>query len=335
MKPRTTDSPAQSSRLVAATLWVYRRLLLLHPAAFRREYGSAITQVFRQACRDAYAKQGPRGVVQLWLPACADLLRGALAEYLALLFPTKGSPYMLHYRRSATILFTAYIAFVLAGMGFAKLSEDVMKSSLPSAHPLFAVTYDAIMVLSVISLLAILLGGVPIALAALRFALTQRRRDILARFAVPPIALLVIVAYPLIANALHLERTLATTFHTSLLLVGGGFIGLFVVGAAVSTVAVLQAIARSDIDAGLVRFALRPGALAAIAMGGMTVATLLWSLSLWQNAPTVFWGNDGVLATSTLLSTLVLIIVMLGATVIALRALFQGFAPDRTTPQLA
>ena len=45
-----TSSPSHTPHtpLLAQTLWLHSRLLTLHPAAFRRDYGDSIQQVFRQ-----------------------------------------------------------------------------------------------------------------------------------------------------------------------------------------------------------------------------------------------------------------------------------------------
>lgn len=323
--------------LLAVTLWAHRKLLLIQPPAFRREYGSSITQVFRQTCLDAYRSRGAPGVMCLWLPALGDVLAGALAEYSLLIVGTlKGSPLMVQYRRSASIIFCAFIAFVIAGIGFQKSGEYIMQSSLPDTYPLLTISYDAMMVGAVVALLAVLVGGVPIAIAALRYALTHRRGDILARFLVPPVALLVIIASGFIVVSYNIGGNTAATIHSPARFAAiGGFVALFILGAIASTYAVLDAIARAEIPEGLLRFALIPGVVATIAMVVMVLAHLLWSFVLWQKAPDIFWGDDGLLATSTLVGMIVQVVVMVVATIVAIRALAQGFAARNATPNLA
>jgi hypothetical protein len=323
--------------LLAATLWAHRKLLLIQPPAFRREYGSSITQVFRQTCLDAYRSDNAPGVMRLWLPACGDVLLGALAEYSALLVGTlKGSPLMVRYRQSASVIFGAFIAFVIAGIGFQKTGEYIMKTSLPSTYPILAIAYDAMMVGAVVALLAVLVGGVPIALAALRYALAHRRGDILARFVVPPVVLLIIIAGGFIVVSNNIGGNTAATIHTPARFAAiGSLVVLFILGAVASTYAVLDAIARAEIPESLLRFALLPGVVATIAMVVMVLAHLLWSFTLWQHAPDIFWGDDGLLATSTLVGMIVQVVVMVVATVIAIRALAQGFAARNATPSLA
>lgn len=332
-----TKPTSMSPLLLTLTLRVYRYLLALHPADFRREYADSIQQVFRQTCLDANRTGGTRAVARLWLPALGDLLYGALAEHATLLTQfLKGSSHMLQYRRSASIIFGAFIAFVIAGIGFDKMSEDIMKSSLPAAYPVLRLSYDALLVGSVVALFAILVGGIPVALASLRFALAHRRFDILARFAVPPVALAIIAGYARLVFVLNLGGNTPATIHSpQRIAVIGSLTLLFIAGAVVSTYSVLSAIARSDINERLLRFTLLPGALATLAMLAMVVAHVLWSFGLWQDAPSRFFGNDGILASSTLLAMVVQVLVMVVATLIAMRALFQGFSARRATPQLA
>ncbi len=323
--------------LLAVTLCAYQKLLLIQPPAFRREYGRSIAQVFRQTCIDAYRSTGAPGVMRLWLPASGDVLAGALAEYALLILETlKGSSLMIQYRRSASIIFGAFIAFVIVGIGFQKSGEYIMKTSLPDTYPLLAIAYDAMMVGAVVALLAVLVGGIPIALAALRYALAHRRGDILARFLVPPVALLAIIAGGFIVVSYNIGGNTAATIHTPARFAAiGSLVALFILGAIASTYAVLDAIARAEIPEGLLRFALIPGVVATIAMVVMVLAHLLWSFVLWQNAPDIFWGDDGLLATSTLSGMVVQVVVMLVATVVAIRALAQGFAARNATPNLA
>lgn len=323
--------------MVVATLWVYKCLLALQPPAFRREFAAPITQVFRQTCLDAYRSAGIAGLVRLWPRAAADVVYGALAEYSALLLQgLKGSPNMDQYRRSASIIFAAFIAFVVAGIGFNRISEDTMKSALPAEHPLLAIAYGAMVIGALIAVAAVLIGGLPVAFAALRYALSHRRLDILSRFLAPPVALAALVASVVVVARFDIGGNTLATIHSPARIAGAGVVvAIFILGAIASTAAVLDAIARSEIDGHLLRFTLLPGSLAIVAMVDMVVAFALWSFSLWHDAPSLFWGNEGILATSTVVSLLAQVILMVGATAIATRAAVRGFAARRTAPHLA
>lgn len=333
----TSPDMRHTPALLAITLWAYRRLLALHPSAFRAEFGDAIEQVFRQTCLDAYRSAGAAGLLRLWLPALGDLLYGALAEHATLLTATlKGPAYMLQVRRSASVIFAAFIAFVIAGIGFQKSNEDIMKTSLPGAHPILAISYDVMMAGAALALLAVLVGGIPVALAALRYALANRRFDIISRFLVPPVALLIVIAAGFIEVTTNIGGNTAATIHSPARIGAiGGMVALFILAAIASTYAVLSAIARSDINPGLLRFTLLPGTLATIAMLGMVAALAGWSVGLWQNAPAHFFGNDGLLATSTLVGIAAQAIIMVVATIVAISALARGYAARRAVPAVA
>ena len=71
------------SRGVTVSVRIYERLLAVCPADFRREYGRAMTQLFRDQCRDAWSEAQVRGLAGLWLRALLDLAKTSLVEHLA------------------------------------------------------------------------------------------------------------------------------------------------------------------------------------------------------------------------------------------------------------
>jgi hypothetical protein len=73
-----TDS--RSSQLFILSERVYRTLLVLYPADFRRAYGPQMAQVFRDVCRDTYCQGGTAGLVNWWAAALFDLLATVIAE---------------------------------------------------------------------------------------------------------------------------------------------------------------------------------------------------------------------------------------------------------------
>jgi hypothetical protein len=332
---RTSSERARSLPApVAITLWIYSRLLVLHPRGFRRDFGAGIVQVFRQSCLDAYRLRGTDGVMWLWAPALADLVHGALAEHASRLAPAPEAPPALRYRRSASIVFACFMAFVVAGIGFAKNSEDVVKSSLPSSYPVLALAYHGVMVGAAVALLAVLAGVIPIALSTLRFALVRRRADILARLAVPPLSLCLSYLHLRLMMRLNIGGDTLATIHTWQRFLGVGSVVLvFLLAAAASCAAVLGAVRRSEIHERLLRASLLPGAMATLAMLGTLAAHILWSAALFKVAPEAFFGNDGFLATSTLLSMTLQVLLMGISVAIAALALSQGIGKqgDGTT----
>jgi hypothetical protein len=247
----------------------------------------------------------------LWAPALGDLLRGALAEHALCLAPAPSAAPSQRYRWSASTIFACFVVFVVAGIGFAKNAEDVMKSSLPHTHPVLALAYNGVRVGAALALLAVLAGGIPIGLSTLSFALRHRRNDILLRLAVPLLAMCVTYLYLWLIMTLNVGGNTTATIHTWQRLLGiGSIVVVFLLAAAASTAAVLDAVRRSKIRERLLRASLLPGALATLAMLVALVAHLLWSIALWRVDPQDFFGNDGFLATSTLLSMSLQVLLM-------------------------
>jgi hypothetical protein len=61
---------------------LYRALLLVFPAAFRRAYGDEMAHAVRDLCHDAWRTGGVWGVLALWPGALRDLLPAASAEHV-------------------------------------------------------------------------------------------------------------------------------------------------------------------------------------------------------------------------------------------------------------
>lgn len=292
-------------------------LLRLYPAAWRARYGEEFAALLSDQ------RLTPR--------VALDVLLGALDAQLRVVPLWGGESRMVNRLRSSQIaVFCAYICFVVAGIGFQKMTEYDDFTSAAHQHTFVGVTYDAIVVGAAISLLAVVAGGVPLALAALRFAWERRRWDIALLLATPAIALAALLGYG--AFLLHIVNGGTSQFSRSaqsgvsvrdkiffLILVAG-----FIVAAVVSAWAVSASIRRAEIASSLFRFARIPALVTALVMLAVCLATLLWGVGLRDAEPDLFAGNDGVVATSTTLSWAVIVAVMAGATLVALVAAVRG-----------
>ena len=69
-------------RLLGVSERIYRLLLRAYPAAFRRAYGPAMVQLFRDCGRDAVRARGGAGLPALWRHTLGDLVRSGLRERL-------------------------------------------------------------------------------------------------------------------------------------------------------------------------------------------------------------------------------------------------------------
>ena len=70
-------------------------------------------------------------------------------------------------------VFAAYIAFVVAGMAFAKMVEYDDFSDVTHGNTLITVAFNTLVAGAYIALLAVVIGGLPLAFAAARYAITD------------------------------------------------------------------------------------------------------------------------------------------------------------------
>ena len=106
---------------------VYRLLLVAYPAAFRRAYGPAMAQLFRDCCLAAVQARGGAGLLALWRHTLGDLVSSGLRERLtpaADLAPPERSDSMDRQPRWLRLL--AYPLTVLFGLplGYVNLHTD-------------------------------------------------------------------------------------------------------------------------------------------------------------------------------------------------------------------
>src|SRR5690349_11072388 len=69
-----------TSWIVAASTRLYRLLLVVYPPGFRRVYGPAMAQVFRDCCRAAVQRQCASGVDSVWASTLPDLAESGVRD---------------------------------------------------------------------------------------------------------------------------------------------------------------------------------------------------------------------------------------------------------------
>lgn len=112
------SKPEPVPRMVSISEAIYRRLLFLYPATFRRKYGEEMACLFRDQCRDAWHAAGLRGLAGCWFLAAGDMLTSAAREHCA-----EGPSYMnnlmrfLPVRRPAAV-FSRVLAMTLLAAVF-------------------------------------------------------------------------------------------------------------------------------------------------------------------------------------------------------------------------
>lgn len=280
-------------------------LLRYYPPAWRTRYEDEVTGVLEQH-RVSYAT---------WL----DLARGAFDAHLDPRFSDGIGAAGRRLRRAEIAVFCAFIAFVVAGIGFQKLTEDADKAGLTQAHAAIGIGYYAVIAGAVVALLAVIAGALPIAAIIARQALSGGRRDLLALLAVPPVLFVAIVAWG--GFALRSGSTIDSAEVR-------GLIGFFVLAAVASAAAVSLAVARTDLNDVVLGLARWLSIVATAAMGLSLAGVVVWGIGLHSAAPSSFALDGGVLTSYAYVTFLRVVIVMVLAVLTALVALWRaGVAP--------
>jgi hypothetical protein len=260
-----------------------------------------------------------------------DIVLGALDAHLEL--PHESNWRLLNMinklRTTILFVFAAYIAFIIAGFSLTGLMDDSQLVPLTRSTPALFISYTAIEIGSVIGLLAIVIGGAPLAWTVIRRAFTSQKKDLRLLF-VPLGAFLALAAYffmmvYLAFNTHILDQPISSTGHTLM----WGLIAIFIVGAIASTIAVWKLILNTDVEQetfGLLRrpttikvyeFARTPAWIATLSMLVMFIGTVSWAWFSYSLRPDLFIGNMGVMMTSTRGSLAFTLILMAIATVTA------------------
>jgi hypothetical protein len=290
-------------------------LLYLYPQAWRARYADEFLALL-EAC--------PLSLWTIW-----DVCLGAIDARLHLETVTgRMFPFMNRLRTTAVIVFCAYIGFVVAGLGFGKLVEYDDFQELLNSNTGVAVSYYALYMGAFVALAAVLVGGLPLAFAAARYAIAAKRWRLLLLFAVPPLSLALWLSNIFIGDARNpnpvpvLSRPLLERIVEAI-----RFVGLFGLAAIISTAAICILINRSEISEKMFRFARIPAIVTALAMVVMFVAVLAYGLVGMAANPALFAGDEGLMATNTTLSWALIVVMMAIATVVAVAALIRGRRP--------
>ena len=288
------------------------RLVRLYPRAWRERYEEEFV---------AMLEQGP-----VTIKGLLDVVFGAVDAWLRPQVVYEGRLVMVSRMRGSVLaVLWAWVGLVVAGVGFRKMTEydDFVRAARDSA--LVGVAFDTVVVGAVVALAAVAVGGAPVAFAALRKALAERRKDVPLLLCMPLIfgagfvgyiLVLMKVIYPALGRvAVH------GTVNVALFL---SLVGAFSLAALASAWAVTAAVGRVEVGGCTLRFALYPAAVAAAGMAVVLVGTTVWGVTLRATAPTLFSGDDGILATPTYVTWLAIVAVMAVSTAVAVVASICG-----------
>jgi hypothetical protein len=222
-------------------------------------------------------------------------------------------------RHHELVIFVCWVIVAVAGSGFAKLTED------PPLNPLYLdafiprLAYDIVFIGALVSIVGLLIAGVPIAVAIAIDAFRRRRWSQLFLLATPAVALLAWFVVTVAVTGIPFSLT--DDVPKALML--GVWLGAGLLAVAVSCIALGVAARNSTIDASMYRRAVNPARLAVTGMVVVTSALIAWGLALFVGNPYDFFSFSGLLATSTALSWALLAIAAAAATLFALRAAAQ------------
>ena len=290
-----------------------RSLVRLYPRAWRERYGEEFVALLEErpaSLRDAL-----------------DVALGAADAHLRPQVASERRVALMIGRMRGSVLAVlwAWVGVVMAGVGFQKMTEYEDFVRVARENAAVGVSFDAVVAGAVVALAAVLVGGAPIVFAAVRGALAEGRKDVPLLLCVPLLSVAAFIGYVFLVGEVvypalgHL--TARGGVNVALFL---SLAGVFLLAAVASAASVSAAVRRSEVGERIYRFALYPAGLATLAMVMVSTATLVWGLALWAQAPTLFVGHDGILATSTVATWLVILAVMGGCTCVAVAAVVRG-----------
>ena len=306
-----------------------RLLTRLYPRDWKRRYGREF---------EALLEMGPADFCTL-----ANVVWSALVEHI---FSWRGVT-MNRLHRSLGAIVCAYLAVIAAGLNFYATVDDSSLAAAMQTHLYLSDAWSVVALGSVIALMGAVAMLLPLLAGALRFAVSERRGDVLLRLLVAPVAAAVLTAwvvgafFALGGHWAPLPWAIAGDWTASAdwpslparWAFGSITAGLALLLLIVSSMSIYQAIERTRFDA--VRFTLLhrlvtvhplkaariPGMITAVAMVVMTLGVLVWGVIAMRDATAAFDGYSGPMHTTALASWIGSFCVFALASVVALRML--------------
>lgn len=309
-----------------------RALLRLYPHRWRARYGDEFLALLDQ-----------QRITPLVL---LDILLGALDAHLRPYVAPAGTAIggramaaLAALRTTALTVFCAYSAFALAGGAFYGMVDDSPFVPAMQVHFPLLLTWLTVEAGAAVTAVAVVAGGLPIALATVAYALAHRRRDILMLLAVPFLAFGVVATFIALLGAISLgwlpapfpianrARGEALNAGTVAIIVLNDL--FFLLASVASVAALAAAVARCEIRAQRFRvlgarivlqpyrFALVPARLTALAMALALAGVIAWGFVARHVAPVAF-------TTPILVGWLTIILTMALATLVATLAVLSA-----------
>ena len=299
--------------------WLARELAGLYPRAWRERYEEEFLALLEQKT--------------VSLSDLLDVALGVLDAWLKPQMTSEGVTIVIaRMRTSVLAVLWAWVGVAVAGVGFQKMTEYEDFVEAARRNVVVGAAFDAVVAGAVVALAAVLVGGLPIALVAMRRALAEGRKDVPLLFCVPPLSLVGFVGYTLLLVKVIYTALGSVPVHAALnVTLFLSLVGAFLLAAVASAAAITAAVGRSDVRERPFRFALYAAVVAALAMGVVLFGTLVWGLALRASAPALFSGSDGILDTSTAATWLAIVAVMSASAGAAAFAVVRGLRALRAT----
>ncbi len=281
----------------------------LYPRAWRVRYADEFEALLEQCLHS------PLDVV--------DVILGAVDAHLQLLNGENVNWRMMNMlnklRTTILIVFAAFIGFIVAGFSLVGLADDSPMIPLMKTNPSLAIAWTTIQAGAILALLAVVIGGLPLALTIIRRTLgTDRRSQRL--LLVPVFSFLALVLYmgfvfSVWTGGIQIPGVVRVVqpgiFPPGNRLMMAGLMLVFILGAIASTLAVWKVVSNTDIEqetfhavgrsltVKIYTFAFVPAVITTLTMLIMLVATLTWGWLAFSALPQVFAGNFGPWGTNT------------------------------------
>jgi hypothetical protein len=299
-------------------------LVQLYPRPWRERYGEEFDALLAECLHT------PLDVV--------DILFGALDARLELSNETNWRSMNMNnkLRTSILMVFAAYIAFIVAGFSIYGFADDSPFVPMMKTDPVLYASWTTIQAGAIIALLAIVIGGAPLAWTVIRHVFTSQRKDM---------QLLLVPAYAFLGLVLYFGGMLYLSFNTTILdppttsTAHGlmwGLITFFVLGAIASAAAVWIVVSHTHVEQEsfpligkgtplkLYEFAFLPAIIATLAMVTMFIASILWFWQAFSARPDLLAAQQGPMMTDTRGALSFTLILMAGAVITACHGLIRG-----------
>jgi hypothetical protein len=291
--------------------WLARQTVRLYPLAYQRRYGEEMQALLED--------QPPRAVTVF------DLLKGALRAHLRPAdVPAGVVDAADRVRASASGVLLCWVFFAAAGFGYYKSTEDQPFALAGHAHPLLRDAHLAVQALAVVASTTVVLGALPLIMAAVAHARNQAsmRRAVLLPFV------------PLIVFAAATAAGIGVAHAHAPKGVGYGMAILWgLAGLACGTTCVLacrRALFATPAPADRLRAALLGATVVTGAMLAIAAATATYAIALTADAARLAAEPNGPFQlVTTSVSLIVQLVVMLGAGALASIATVRAWRVKR------